>query len=244
MEKYKNLLFFILFVIIIFSLIVANNKLYDNIYIENFTQINENNSNSNEITPLKLQEDDSMPFSGFENDVPDTNKSKNTKSNNTNLPMLSSIKTGLEPVNQIFAQEEQIKATKGLLLDKKFANEHPELYDKIIKIVFKDFMSNPEEVEYKLTVSNKSCIDCPPTNLINSLSMLNPTQLHEIKVAIEEQDINAGNCNLSYPHPSYTLLNQFKELSTCNQDCKIKNRDGSCPPLAYNCLIQNTEIWD
>ena len=67
---------------------------------------------------------------------------KNTKSNNTNLPMLSSIKTGLEPVNQIFAQEEQIKATKGLLLDKKFANEHPELYDKIIKIVFKDFMSN------------------------------------------------------------------------------------------------------
>lgn len=239
MNKYRNLLIFLLFLIIIFSLFIANNNLYDHNFVENFTQMEDN-------FEYQSAHDDPFAF-GPESDVPDQvdkdNKNKSDKNNNLkDLPL--NLSRNIYDANAIFKEEDQINATKDLLLDEKFAREYPELYEKIVKIVFKDFMNNPEEIQYKLTVSNKSCANCPATNLISSLSTLDPIQLQKIKVAIEEQGISAGNCDLAYPHPSYAVLNNFKQLSTCNQDCDDKNKTGSCPPLAFNCLIQDTGIWN
>lgn len=237
MNKYTKFLVFILFLIIILSLIVTSNKLYNYKIIENYTQM----------------EDNANPFAfAPESDVPDENDKKNneisekdnnqTSDNFNKLPFLSSPAS--INGNQESNEKDKINATKGLLLDEKFAREYPELYEKIVKIVFKDFMNNPEEMQYKLTVSNKSCDNCTATNLITSLSTLDPIQLQKIKVAIEEQGISAGNCDLAYPHPSYAIINNFKELTNCNQNCDKRDKNGSCPPVAFNCLIQDTGIWN
>ena len=230
MNKYRNLLIFLLFLIIIFSLFIANNNLYDHNFVENFTQMEDN-------FEYQSAQDDPFAF-GPESDLPDQvdKDNKNNKNNNIKDQSLF-LSTNIDDANRVFQEEDQINATKDLLLDEKFAREYPELYEKIVKIVFKDFMNNPEEIQYKLTVSNKSSTNCPATNLITSLSTLDPIQLQKIKVAIEQQDITAGNCDLAYPHPSYAILNNFKQLSTCNQECDNNNKTGSCPPVAFNCLI-------
>ena len=127
MNKYTKFLVFILFLIIILSLIVTSNKLYNHKIIENYTQM----------------EDNANPFAfAPESDVPDENDKKNneisekdnnqTSDNFNKLPFLSSPAS--INGNQESNEKDKINATKGLLLDEKFAREYPELYEKIVKI--------------------------------------------------------------------------------------------------------------
>lgn len=212
MNKYKNLLFFLLLLVIIISLVISNSNIYNKNCIEKFTQ----EKNRVEVDSFDLE---SHPFK------------------NNNIPI--SVSSNLENINQVFAEEDQLNSNKQLLLDQKFAKEYPELYEKILKIVFKDYIKNPQDIEYTLTVSNKSNDEYFSTNLLSSISNLDPVQLHKIKIAIEQQGIPEGNCNSAYPHPSYAILNDFKELSTCNSDCEKTDKNGSCLPVAFNCLIQD-----
>lgn len=211
MNKYKNLLFFLLVIVIIISLIVSNNNVYKNNCIEKFTQ-----KNRIELESFDLE---SNPL----------------KNNNIN----SQLSSNLENINQSFTQKNISIGNKELLLDKNFAKEYPDVYEKIVKIVFKDYIKNPQDIQYTFTVSNKSNDEYLSTNLLSSISNLDPIQIHKIKVALEKQGIPEGNCNSAYPHPSYAILNDFKQLSTCNSDCENTDKNGSCPPVAFNCLIQN-----
>jgi hypothetical protein len=66
---------------------------------------------------------------------------------------------------------------------------------------------------------------------------MSPENRHKIKQIIMEENPSAGDCSLTYPHPSYAVLNQFKSMSTCNQNCDKKTETGSCLPVAANCYV-------
>ena len=62
-------------------------------------------------------------------------------------------------------------------------------------------------------------------------SQIKDENRHKIKQMIMEENPSAGDCSLTYPHPSYAVLNQFKSMSTCNQNCDKKTETGSCLPV-------------
>ena len=160
---------------------------------------------------------------------------KNKKDILNNIP--DYIKTKIE--NNQFDTNETDEFTKRVILDKNFRKNNPELYNSIIKIILQKYLKPEMQdvLSYSLTISNEKCKDCSfSTNLVNSLSTVNPEFMYEL-----HNNLNAGNTKLGYPHPSYAILNEFKQLSTCNQDCK-PTETTRCPPVAYNCLTLNDKI--
>ena len=148
------------------------------------------------------------------------------------------IKTKIEN-NHFDINDETNDFTKRVILDKNFRRNNPELYDSIVKIILKKYLKPDiqDGLSYSLTISNEKCKDCSlSTNLVSSLSTISPDFMFEL-----HNNLNAGSNKLGYPHPSYATLNEFKQLSTCNQDCK-PSKTSRCPPVAYNCLTLNDKI--
>lgn len=147
------------------------------------------------------------------------------------------VKTELKEKNIDIGSDDEF--TKRVILDKKFREKNPQLYDSIIKTILQNYLKPniQDNLSYTLTITNENCKDCSfATNLVNSLSTVSPNFMNEV-----HNNLNAGSTKLGYPHPSYAILNEFKALSTCNYDCK-PTRTSQCPPQPYNCLTQNDKI--
>lgn len=147
------------------------------------------------------------------------------------------VKTELKEKNLDIGSDDEF--TKRVILDKKFREKNPQLYDSIIKIILQNYLKPDiqDGLSYTLTITNEKCKDCSfATNLVNSLSTISPNFMNEL-----HNNLNAGSTKLGYPHPSYAVLNEFRELSTCDYDCK-PSRTTQCPPKPYNCLTQNDKI--
>ena len=100
-------------------------------------------------------------------------------------------------------------------------------------------MNNPDDFEYTLKIKNRTG-DGSYSNLVNHITTMSPENRHKIKQMIMEENPSAGDCSLTYPHPSYAILNQFKSMSTCNQNCDKKTETGTgtaCLPVAANCYV-------
>lgn len=220
MEK-LNLLCIILLLIILFSL------LFPYKIREHYTQIEDSH---------EYGKDESNPFAfGPESDQ--NNISNWDDSIYKNLP--KKISAEFMNPNRAFADISNEKATENLILDEKFAQEHPQLYNKILDIILNSYMKNPDDLEYTIKIKNKTA-EGYYTNLVNHISTLSQEDRLKIKQLITEENPSAGDCSLTYPHPSYAILDQFKTMSTCNQNCDKKSDTGTgmaCPPVASNCYV-------
>jgi len=216
-----NLLCIILLLIILFSL------LFPYKVREHYTQIEDS---------AEYGSDQSNPFAfGPESDQDNTSNWDNNIYKN--LP--KNIAAEFIDPNRAFADISSEKATENLILDEKFAKEYPQIYSKILDIVLKSYMKNPDDLEYTLEIKNRSGNGFY-TNLVNHITNMSPENRHKIKEMIMEENPTAGDCSLTYPHPSYAVLNQFKSMSTCNQNCDKKSDTGAgaaCPPVASNCYL-------
>lgn len=216
-----NLLCIILVLIILFSL------LFPYKVREYYTQIEDS---------AEYGTDESNPLAfGPESDQDNT--SNWDDSIYKNLP--KNIAVEFNNPNRAFADISSEKATENLILDEKFAEEHPKLYNKILDIVLKSYMNNPDDFEYTLKIKNRTG-DGSYSNLVNHITTMSPENRHKIKQMIMEENPSAGDCSLTYPHPSYAILNQFKSMSTCNQNCDKKTETGTgtaCLPVAANCYV-------
>jgi len=202
---------------------------FDNNPIQDENESNENNENNENKSSHFITQNPNE----IELNMPTSNKNQDMVLNQ--LP--DYVKTELKNKNLEIDNDDEF--TKRVILDKKFREKNPQLYDTIIKTILQNYLKPTiqDGLSYTLTITNEKCKDCSfATNLVNSLSTVSPTFMYELN-----NNLSAGNSNLGYPHPSYALLNEFKSLSSCNTECK-NTEINKCPPLPYNCLTENDKL--
>ena len=194
-----------------------------------------------QLISYKLKKNDKAKKESFKNEVNEslstTNSSKHNENSTSNWNNNSFNKLKMKQRYLNIDNKNLDPESNNLILNEKFAEEYPELYKKILDFILKSYSKNANDLEYTIKIENKNNKGLY-SNLVNSDTTISPENKLKIEQILMEDSTSSGNCSLTYPHPSYAILNKFKSMSSCHENCSDKKSEtGSCLPLAANCYL-------